>query len=71
MTITTKSFEIFCGTGGVGKTTLAASRALAQASTGLRVLLITIDPARRLKDLLGLSENSIGEVTTVSVWILC
>lgn len=67
MAIQTKSFEIFCGTGGVGKTTLATARALSQASRGLRVLLITIDPARRLKDLLGLSESSIGEVTPVSV----
>lgn len=67
MTIITKSFEIFCGTGGVGKTTLATSRALAQASTGLRVLLITIDPARRLKDLLGLAGDCIGEVTPVQV----
>lgn len=67
MTIITKSFEIFCGTGGVGKTTLATSRALAQASTGLRVLLITIDPARRLKDLLGLSGDCVGEVTPVNV----
>lgn len=67
MTIITKSFEIFCGTGGVGKTTLATSRALSQASTGLRVLLITIDPARRLKDLLGLSGDCVGEVTSVEV----
>jgi anion-transporting ArsA/GET3 family ATPase len=62
-----KSFEIFCGTGGVGKTTLATSRALNQASKGLRVLLITIDPARRLKDLLGMDENAIGEVKRVTV----
>jgi anion-transporting ArsA/GET3 family ATPase len=67
VTILTKSFEIFCGTGGVGKTTLATSRALSQASTGLRVLLITIDPAKRLKDLLKLTGDSIGEVTTVEV----
>lgn len=67
MTILTKSFEIFCGTGGVGKTTLATSRALSQASTGLRVLLITIDPAKRLKDLLKLTGDSIGEVTKVEV----
>ena len=67
MTILTKSFEIFCGTGGVGKTTLATSRALSQASTGLRVLLITIDPAKRLKDLLKLTGESIGEVTPVEV----
>lgn len=65
MIISTKSFEIFCGTGGVGKTTLAASRALGLAQNGQRVLLITIDPARRLKDLLGLTEASIGEVTPV------
>lgn len=67
MSIITKSFEVFCGTGGVGKTTLATSRALAQASTGLRVLLITIDPARRLKDLLGLQGDAIGVVTEVEV----
>lgn len=67
MAINTKSFEIFCGTGGVGKTTLATSRAMAQASTGLRVLLITIDPARRLKDLLGLEGDAVGVVTPVEV----
>lgn len=65
MGLSNKSFEIFCGTGGVGKTTLATSRALGLASSGLRVLLITIDPAKRLKDLLGLHEDSIGEVTPV------
>lgn len=62
-----KPFEIFCGTGGVGKTTLATSRALFLAATGKRILLITIDPARRLKDLLGLSENAIGDVTSVTL----
>lgn len=62
-----KPFEIFCGTGGVGKTTLATSRALFLAATGKRILLVTIDPARRLKDLLGLSEDAIGEVTRVSL----
>jgi anion-transporting ArsA/GET3 family ATPase len=67
VSISTKSFEIFCGTGGVGKTTLATSRALSQASTGLRVLLITIDPAKRLKDLLKLTGDSVGEVTPVEV----
>ena len=66
MALTTKSFEIFCGTGGVGKTTLATSRALSLVESGQRVLLITIDPARRLKDLLGLSEDSVGEVTSVN-----
>lgn len=67
MTLSTKSFEIFCGTGGVGKTTLATARALALSQSGLRVLLITIDPAKRLKDLLGLSNEAIGEVTAVEL----
>lgn len=65
MALPTKSFEIFCGTGGVGKTTLATSRALELAET-LRVLLITIDPAKRLKDLLGLRAEDMGEVSRVS-----
>ena len=43
-----------CGPGGVGKTTIAASCAmLAAATTPGRVLVLTIDPARRLADALG------------------
>jgi len=60
-----KKFEIFCGTGGVGKTTLATSRALYHASNGRKVLLITIDPAKRLKDLLKL-ESPAGQVEEIS-----
>ncbi len=67
MSLTTKSFEIFCGTGGVGKTTLATSRALALAWAGKRVLLVTIDPARRLKDLLGLTDEAVGDVRAVTL----
>lgn len=67
MALSTKSFEIFCGTGGVGKTTLAAARALSLASKGHKVLLITIDPAKRLKDLLGLGGEAVGEVTKVTI----
>ncbi len=46
---------ILCvGCGGVGKTTIAASLALAAARQGRRVLCLTIDPARRLAGALGL-----------------
>lgn len=46
---------IICvGSGGVGKTTTAATLALVAALSGKRVLALTIDPARRLADALGL-----------------
>ena len=57
--------EIFCGTGGVGKTTVATARALFLASTGARVLLVTIDPAKRLKQVLNLGDKVTGQVTTI------
>jgi anion-transporting ArsA/GET3 family ATPase len=41
------------GAGGVGKTTLAAALGLGAARRGRRVLVLTIDPARRLADALG------------------
>jgi anion-transporting ArsA/GET3 family ATPase len=44
------------GSGGVGKTTTAAAIALGMASGGARVGVVTIDPARRLANALGLDE---------------
>jgi anion-transporting ArsA/GET3 family ATPase len=45
-----------CGPGGVGKTTTAAALALRVAlTTDRRVLVVTVDPARRLADALGLT----------------
>ena len=46
---------MFCGSGGVGKTSVAAASALtAAARLGGKVLVLTIDPAKRLADALGL-----------------
>ncbi|MEX2291412.1 MAG: ArsA family ATPase [Mycobacteriales bacterium] len=44
------------GAGGVGKTTTAASLALRAAERGRRTVVLTIDPARRLAQSMGLSE---------------
>ena len=46
---------VICGgTGGVGKTTVAATLGIAAAKRGKRVLVLTVDPARRLASALGL-----------------
>lgn len=45
-----------CGTGGVGKTTVAAALGKAAAEQGRKVVVVTIDPARRLADALGLAD---------------
>jgi anion-transporting ArsA/GET3 family ATPase len=45
---------VCAGTGGVGKTTVSAALATAAACSGLRVLVMTIDPARRLAQIFGL-----------------
>jgi anion-transporting ArsA/GET3 family ATPase len=60
-----KKIEVFCGTGGVGKTTISTSRALYLSSQKKKVLLITIDPAKRLKQVLGIDEEETGEVTKI------
>ena len=44
------------GTGGVGKTTVSAAIGLEAARRGKHVLVLTIDPARRLADALGVEE---------------
>ena len=53
--LATKEIVVFCGSGGVGKTSVAAAAALGAASRlGGKVLVLTIDPARRLATALGL-----------------
>ena len=46
---------IVCGAGGVGKTTTSAALAIRLAEAGQRVAVLTIDPARRLADALGIA----------------
>ncbi len=48
---------VLMGPGGVGKTTLAAAAGLAGARLGRRVLVLTVDPARRLAQALSLDER--------------
>jgi anion-transporting ArsA/GET3 family ATPase len=47
---------VTCGSGGVGKTTTAAAMGLRAAAAGRRTVVLTIDPARRLAQSMGLTE---------------
>ena len=49
---------VCCGSGGVGKTTVAAAFGFEAARRGRRVVVVTIDPAQRLADALGLTAGS-------------
>src|SRR6185436_16789308 len=51
-----KRIVICAGSGGVGKTTTAAALAMGMAERGLKVAVVTIDPARRLATSLGLED---------------
>jgi anion-transporting ArsA/GET3 family ATPase len=46
---------VCCGSGGVGKTTTAAAIGLRAAEHGRRVVVLTVDPARRLAQSMGLT----------------
>lgn len=67
--IATQRLIICVGSGGVGKTTTAAAIGIQAAQLGKRVLVITIDPARRLANALGLSAIGNRE-TEISPFIL-
>ena len=80
---TTRKVLVCCGAGGVGKTTVSASLALAAARAGKRVLVVTIDPSKRLAETLGVSRNpeepvqipedrlkAAGVTGTLSAWML-
>ncbi len=63
--VAAKRLIVTCGAGGVGKTTMAAAVALQAALQGRRVAVLTIDPARRLANSLGLDALT-GELRQVS-----
>jgi anion-transporting ArsA/GET3 family ATPase len=54
--MTDKRVCVCVGAGGVGKTTVSAALALGLAARGRKVVVVSIDPARRLAGALGLSE---------------
>lgn len=56
--IAERSVVVCCGTGGVGKTTTSAATAMAAAEMGRRACVVTIDPAKRLADALGIDALS-------------
>ncbi|MFO1532763.1 MAG: ArsA-related P-loop ATPase, partial [Thermoplasmatota archaeon] len=60
-----KRLVIFTGKGGVGKTTCSAAAALHFAKKGRKTLLVTVDPAKRLEDALGVpvgdTETAVAE----------
>lgn len=80
-----KRVVVCCGAGGVGKTTVSATLAIAAAQCGQRVLVLTINPSRRLAELLNvhgspkspvpldpgaLDAAGIGGSGTLHTWIL-
>ncbi len=58
---------VCCGSGGVGKTTTAAVLGLEAARRGRRAVVVTIDPARRLADALGLEGGLASEPQRIDV----
>jgi anion-transporting ArsA/GET3 family ATPase len=56
LTDTSNRVVVCCGAGGVGKTTTAAAMALRAAEYGRTVVVLTIDPAKRLAQALGISD---------------
>lgn len=58
MTGTGRSLLVVVGSGGVGKTTLAAALGMVSARAGRDTLVMTFDPSLRLKDALGVGQEA-------------
>jgi len=59
--VRTSELIVTCGPGGVGKTTTAAALGVAAAHAGRRTVVVTVDPARRLADALGLDVGAAAD----------
>jgi len=59
---------VCCGPGGVGKTTVSASFALEAARRGRRACVVTVDPARRLADAMGIESLPNEPVEVAGEW---
>jgi anion-transporting ArsA/GET3 family ATPase len=73
--VATARVILVAGPGGVGKTTTAAALGLAGVRSGRRTVVVTVDPARRLADAMGMSAGLPSEPTPVAtphgeVWAL-
>ena len=55
--VKSSSVIVCMGPGGVGKTTSAAALGIGAAQLGLRVVVLTVDPAKRLAEAMGLSDS--------------
>ena len=58
---------VCCGSGGDGKTTTAAAQGLRAAESGRKVVVLTIDPARRLAQSLGLARLGVGDLSLIHI----
>ena len=66
--VTGRSILVCCGSGGVGKTTTAAALAMAGAMAGRNAVVVTIDPARRLADTLGIGRLTNHPTPVAGPW---
>lgn len=60
--VSRRQLNVVVGSGGVGKTTLAAALACAASASGENTLVMTFDPSRRLRQAVGLAPGRGGEV---------
>lgn len=65
--LATAKILVVVGSGGVGKTSVSASLALAAAEAGRKTIVLTIDPARRLATALGLGDQIAHDRTSVEL----